>query len=423
MKKYVIMGLALMIGSFTFAQKKELKEAEKAIKSNNYATAKTALESAGAMIGSMDDKTKAKYYYLKGQAYYANGSGSDADVTEALTSFDMMKEIEAKSGKKTYTDQANAMQATMSNDFLTKAQSSLSAKNFGQASKHLERAYRTGSDTLFLYNAALTALSAKELDRALELYKEVADLKFTGERVEYWATNVETGEAESFPEQIMRDLAVRAGSHEKSENRKTESVVGEVAKNIALIYVDKGENELAFKAIEEAKAINGVDAKLLLAEAQIHRETGNTEKYKETLVAATELEPNNASLWINLGVLKSDEKDHDGAKEYYKKAVEIDPSMSVGYKNIAVTIFDQVDEVVTEMNSLGNSKADDERYEELRILQENLYREAVPFLEQSLELEPAIDVAKSLASIYSVLGETDKYDAIQAKIAEMEGGN
>ena len=94
MKKYAILGLALMIGSLAIAQKKELKEVEKAVKSNNFADAKSALVSAQAMMSAMDEKSKAKFYFLKGQALYANGAGSEADINEALTSFNTLTDLE-----------------------------------------------------------------------------------------------------------------------------------------------------------------------------------------------------------------------------------------------------------------------------------------------------------------------------------------
>ena len=99
MKKQVVLGLALMIGSFSFAQKKELKNAEKAIKNSNYADAKAAINSAEALLSAMDAKTKAKFYFLKGQALYANGAGSDSEITEALGSFEMLRDAEKKTGK------------------------------------------------------------------------------------------------------------------------------------------------------------------------------------------------------------------------------------------------------------------------------------------------------------------------------------
>ena len=43
MRKHVVMGLAFLISSFAFAQKKEIKEAEKALKNNDFANAKSSL--------------------------------------------------------------------------------------------------------------------------------------------------------------------------------------------------------------------------------------------------------------------------------------------------------------------------------------------------------------------------------------------
>ena len=107
MRKYTIIGLALMVCSFSFAQKKEIKTAEKAIKSSNFADAKIALQSAEALLSSMDEKTKAKFYFLKGQALYANGAGNNSEVNEALNSFTTLTDMEAQSGKVVYTPQVN----------------------------------------------------------------------------------------------------------------------------------------------------------------------------------------------------------------------------------------------------------------------------------------------------------------------------
>lgn len=63
MKKQIIVALALTFSVFSFAQKKEVKAAEKAIKSNNFANAKTAISAAEKLISAMDDKTKAKFYF------------------------------------------------------------------------------------------------------------------------------------------------------------------------------------------------------------------------------------------------------------------------------------------------------------------------------------------------------------------------
>ena len=50
MKKQIAIALALLVSSFSFAQKDELKAAEKAIKSGNYADAKAAINSAESFV-------------------------------------------------------------------------------------------------------------------------------------------------------------------------------------------------------------------------------------------------------------------------------------------------------------------------------------------------------------------------------------
>ena len=130
MKRIVVLSFALMIGAFSFAQKKELKEAEKAIKDNNFADAKSSITQAESLMSAMDDKEKAKFYFLKGQALYANGNGSDTDVSEALNNFQMLRDVEKASGKIVYTSKVDELNASMTNNFINKAQTALEQKNY-----------------------------------------------------------------------------------------------------------------------------------------------------------------------------------------------------------------------------------------------------------------------------------------------------
>ncbi|WAC02822.1 hypothetical protein N7U66_04045 [Lacinutrix neustonica] len=88
MKKQLILSLALMITFFSFAQKKELRELEKAVKNNNYAEAKAAVLELEPLLSSMDDKSKAKFYLNKGKAFFANGAGSGEEVMMAVESLE-----------------------------------------------------------------------------------------------------------------------------------------------------------------------------------------------------------------------------------------------------------------------------------------------------------------------------------------------
>ncbi len=422
MKKQVVLGLALMIGSFSFAQKKELKTAEKAIKSSNYADAKAAISSAEALMSSMDDKTKAKFYFLKGQALYANGAGSDSEITEALSSFETLKDVEAKSGKKIYTSKVDSIELEMSNAFIKKASDAYEQKNYAVSAKNFERAYRVSAkDTLYLFNSASLLVLDKDYDSALKLYDELTTLGYTGITEEYKATEVETGEEQSFPDPKLRDLAVIAGSHEKPRNVKSRSKVGEIAKNIALIYVEKGDTEKAISALEKAKETSPNDLNLILSEANVYYNMGNTEKYKELIKKALEINPENVDLVFNLGVFAANEKDFDLAKEYYEKAIELNPSYTKAYMNMAALILDQEQDIIDEMNSLGSSAADDKKYDELKLKRQQLYKDTIPFLAKVLDIEPDnIGAARTLMNIYSSLDDMPNFKAMKAKVEELE---
>ncbi len=416
MKKQFVIAFAAFICAFSFAQKKELKTAEKAIKGANFSEAKTALKQAETLMSSMDGKLKAKYYYLLGQALYANGAGTSEDIDKALESLNSVDGA--------YKAEILTLKQTMTNDILTKGNKAYEEKDFSTASKHFEHAYRTSvSDTLFLYYAAATAVNVQEYDRALSLYEELKNLGYTGITKEYFSTNVETGK-EEVTDKSTRDLYVKAKSHINPGERFTESKKPEIVKNVALIYVSQGDNEKALTAMKDARAESPDDINLILSEANVHFKMGNKEMFKTLLVKATQMDPNNAELRYNLGVIAAESGEVEEAKGYYNKAIELDPKYINAYINMAALVLSGEESLIEEMNGLGSSKADDKRYDELREARQSLYKSAIPFLSKALEVDPeSINAAKTLMNIYSVIGETDKYKALKETVDAMDGGN
>jgi len=64
--KYAILASALLVSVGTFAQKDQIKAAEKALKSGNSAEAKSILQQAESLIPNATDAEKAQYYFVKG---------------------------------------------------------------------------------------------------------------------------------------------------------------------------------------------------------------------------------------------------------------------------------------------------------------------------------------------------------------------
>ncbi|MGR7814135.1 tetratricopeptide repeat protein [Lacinutrix undariae] len=425
MKKQSIVALALLVGSLSYAQKDEIKAAEKAIKSGNFADAKTAILSAESLISNSDAKMQAKYYYVKGQALYANGTASNVDIDTAIKSFNTVKDIEEASGKAKYTSDIDQLQQVMLSDFITRANKALEKEDYMGSSKEFEKAYSLSPvDTSYLYYAASTAVTAQDYDVSLQHYLTLRDLGYEGIETQYTAINKESNEKEVFGSAVLRDLSVKSGTHIKPEVNKTSSKSAEIVKNIALIYITKGDNEKAIEAMKDAREKNPDDLGLLMSEANIQLKMGNRDEFKRLMEEATTKDPNNAELQYNLGVIAADAGDIDDAKKYYEKALELEPDNADASNNMAVLILGQEKGIFDKMNSLGTSSADYKKYDAYKEELNVLYKSAIPYLEKTLKLKPThVNAAKTLMSIYSSLGETDKFKVMKAKVEALESGN
>ncbi|GAA4810370.1 tetratricopeptide repeat protein [Litoribaculum gwangyangense] len=414
MKKQIIIALTFSISAFSFAQKKELKTAEKAIKAKSYAEAKTALKQAESLISQMDDKLKDQYYYLSAEALYAGGVGSINDIDAANKNLNNVK-----SG---YAAEIKELKNSMVNGILTKGNKFYEDKDYSTASKYFEKAYRLRKkDTVFLYYAAATSVNVQEYDRALSLYEELKQLGYTGIEKQYFAIEKESGQ-EVVLDKSTRDIYVKSGSHIKPGERLTESKKPEIVKNVALIYVSQGDNDKALAAMKDARAESPNDINLILSEANVHYKMGNKESFRDLLQEATKMDPTNPELQYNLGVISAESNQPEEAKAYYNKAIELDPSYVNAFINLSALVLAKEEPIIKEMNGLGTSKADDKRYDELREQRQNLYKEAVPYLSKALELDSKnLSAAKTLMNIYSILGETDKYKTMKAKVESIEG--
>lgn len=409
MKKQIIIALTLSISAFSFAQKKELKAVEKAIKGNNYAEAKSALKQAESLMSAMDDKTKAQYYYLNAQALYAGGAGSISDIDTAIESLGNVKGA--------YVKESDELKQNMVSTILTKGNALYENKDFSSSSKYFEKAYRLSErDTTFLYYAAATAVNVQEYDRALSLYEELKKLGYTGIEKQFYATNKETGE-EDILDKTTRDLYVKSGTHSNPGERVTESKKPEIVKNVALIYVSKGDNDKALTAIKDARAESPEDVNLILSEANLYFTMGNNEEFKKLLEQATQMDPNNAELQYNLGVLSAEAGDATAAKKYYDKTIELKPEYVNAYINSAALVLEKEKALIEEMNGLGTSAKDNKRYDELVEVRKTIYKDAIPYLEKALSYEANnVSAAKTLMNIYSILGETEKHKQMKAKV-------
>ena len=66
------------------------------------------------------------------------------------------------------------------------------------------------------------------------------------------------------------------------------------------------------------------------------------------------------------------------------------------------------------MNSLGNSRADNARYDILKTSREEIYKECVPILEKLIEVSQNEEAINTLMNIYGTLGDNEGFMKMKA---------
>ena len=403
MKKYLILGFVMIFVGSISAQKKELRNAGKALDKGNFEKATMALDAAEALLESMDDKQKSEFHLLKSKLYFNGGAANLEDTVMAIEAFEKVSNPNNAQSKEKHL-------VNLINHLVNKGSDFVEKNDYSSASDCFSNAYRISKkDTIYLYYAASSSVNAKEYDKSLTMYKELKSLNFTGIEKQYFALNIITNMEEAFDNKLLRDASVQAKTHSNPTEKKSKSRYPEIIKNMALIYNQMGDTEKALGAMLEARAENPDDINLILTEANVHYTLGNIDKFKSLLEYATELDSENPELQYNLGVIAAEANDVENAKKYYTRAIELNPKYINAYINLAALILGQEESIIDEMNNLGTSAADDRRYDELRLERKELYFEAIPYLEQAIDIDSNnFQAARTLSNIYSATGDDAK---------------
>ncbi|NAY93249.1 tetratricopeptide repeat protein [Muricauda sp. JGD-17] len=420
MKTKVLILLAIGISAMGFSQKDEIKAAEKAMKKGDVAAAKSALEGATSSIDGADERLQAQYYALKGNVYYDLAKNGDESAFQtAIDAYNKVISVEEASGKEKYTSVAAQGLAQMTSDLVNAAVEDNNNQEFGKAADKLYMSYKLSpNDTIYLYYAASSAVNAQDYENALTYYNELKDVGYDGSSVSFTAVNVETGEVETM-DKTTRDLYVKAGTHKDPKEEKSPSKRPEIVKNIALIYQQLGDSDKALAAYSDARTEDPNDVNLVLGEANLYYAMGDKDKFKELMAEASAMAPDNADLLYNIGVINMEQGNLMEARETYKKVLEIDPGYINALLNLSTTYVDEGNGLIDEMNSLGNSRSDIARYDELKQQKDDLFREGAQVLEEALKSNSDNQsVLTQLKNIYGALGDTENFMRMKKLLGE-----
>jgi tetratricopeptide (TPR) repeat protein len=425
--KYVIAASIMLLSAGTYAQKDELKALRKLYNNDNpnaedYKKTKELLDKAAPLMGNASNEQKADYHlYLADYYLYqsmTNPMVAMVNLQKSVENYEKVLEIE-KNGKKNHTKEIQEeIYPNIKSSISTMASQLNQKSQFKQAAPLYYLAYKMDpKDQYSLYNAAASAVNGQDFDKALDYYIELDKSGFTGEATIYTAKNKKTGEVESFGSNITtRDLLVKQGDYIEPKVQRLPSLKGEIVKNIALIYAQKGETEKAKQAMANARKANPDDVSLILAEADLYMKTKDMDMYKKLINEAIQKNPNDADLFYNLGVVTSATNKEEAIK-HYQKALQIRPDFVNANINLGLLMLADEQKIVDEMNSLGTTPKENQRYDQLKKQRNGLYTKALPYFEKAHQLEPDNQYVLSLlANVYQALERMDDYKAIKAKM-------
>lgn len=416
MKTKVILLLALSISMIGFAQKDEIKAATKAMKSGDAAAAKAALSGASGSIDGADAKLQAQYYALLGDA-----SKQLSDFEGAINAYNKVISVEEASGKAKYSGDVRAKLGQITGDLVNAAVDDNNNKKFSEAATKLYQAYKLSpNDTIYLYYAASSAVNGgpDNYDQAIQYYNELKDINYDGSEVKYSAVDVATGETIDLDAQSY-ELYKKTNAYKDFKEEKTASKKAEIVKNIALIYQEQGKNEEALAAYDDALASNPNDVNLVLNKANLYYGMGDKDKFKELMGQASEMAPDNPDLLYNIGVINMEQGNMQEARAAYKKALEVDPNYINALLNLSTTYVNEGNDLVDEMNNLGTSRADTQKYDELKAKRDGLFQEGAGVLETALKSTPDnVQILEQLKNIYAALGDNENFMRIKKLIGE-----
>ncbi len=427
--KSIYIYVTVLFFNFSLAQKKELRQIKRLIDEKFYQEAESVLESNKDFLLSGDSKTDAQYYYYATKIYTEIKS-----FKLATNSLDKLLSINTSFYNSEMKLDYNNLEEILVVALVNSAVADNSSKKWMEGVEKLLLAYEMDKQKNidYLYFAASGAVNAENFELALEYYLSLKEKNYTGIKDEYFITNVQSGIEEKVTE---TEYKIYQSSKEYINPRigKTESRYPEIVKNIALIYVKKGEDDLAIDAINEARSIQPDDLYLILNEADLYIRLSNNatddnlrsqyrQKFKDIMTLAVEKDPENGILYYNLGIISSEQGESADAKLYFEKAIEFKPDYVDSYVAIVNILLEQQSIIIGEMDkiAMSNKRSDIAKYDKLKEELNDVWRKCIPYCEKALEYDPNdVEVLKLLSQFYYKLDNIDGYKEINAKIEQL----
>lgn len=248
-------------------------------------------------------------------------------------------------------------------------------------------------DTLVVFNCGVAADRGQNYPKAIEYYKQLAEMKF-----------------------------------------KIENDPGRIYNLLALAYKQSKNDAAYLSALQDGRKLYPNDKNLIIEELNYYLTTGKTQEAISNLNTAIEKDPQNAVLHYNLGTLYDNmanprEGKAPAEKEYeelfaksitsYKKAIEIKPDYFEALYNAGALFFNKA----VKMQDAANAITDNKKYNEASAKADKVFQESLPYLEKAEQVntqdkETYKGLLETLKKLYLMTNQADKAKVIGEKLKQ-----
>ena len=222
------------------------------------------------------------------------------------------------------------------------------------------------------YNAGLAAINSGNYNEAIKYFEKCAEMKYLGITPYYQIYESYLGLGDT-----VKAESVLKGLPDKFPGDKT------ITLQLIDLYIKSNKHEEAQKYIKVAK----------------------------------EADPTNSTLYFAAGIMYLNQSKYDEAIEELTKSIELNPDVYDAQYGLGAAYINKASDMFVKANEIMDVKKYSEAIDEAN----TVYAKALPYMEKAHEIKPDdVYAMRSLQELYYRLKQTDKYNAIKAKLDAIE---
>lgn len=457
--KKLILSLAMLSATLTFAQKKEIANAVKAVDSGDLTTANTEISKAEGIFGNktylLEPSVLEQYYYAKGLSLIKSGKNIEgAEYLAKITTLGSETIYTGKDAEKNkvyfvgkqdadqFGNGINLKQEKYSPSLTEKLRSSIdpllrkaneeatsnyNSKKFDVAGEKFAETYylfkAAGQDNKnFLYYAGVAyAQTPDKKAQSTDILQTLIKANYTGEETTYTAKNTKTGQVETLDKAAF-DLYKKANAgYTDFKTEKTPSKQEELYEVTASLLFEQGKYDEAGKIAEEGLKKFPKNQSLSQVQGNSYFKSGKTDEFVNNLKAKIASNPNDKESLYNLGVMLSkDPSKQAEAEATFKKLTDLDPKFPNALNNLVFAIIGEDEAAISQYRELKKAGKIDEANKVLEHRRAR-FQKALPYAEKLYANDPNNkEVVSLLKGMYMTTQNTAKYNEFKAKETAMK---